>query len=899
MTITFSAALANYNELRYPVIRNLEEPNGQAHLTVYKDSVGIATIGAGFNVTAWSREIVDQMPWANQLTDTQKKKAADAIRSATSGKFSSDAAALTAINNALRTATGNQNLNFAYADNTQVKATFDNIADTFEKLVTKWFGTQNGVIPDSRERLALLSLAYNNLIKPGKLNDLRNAMVSGDRAKAWFEIRYGLNGGASKSPGIAKRRFYESTLFGLYANPDSPTTDEAKQAYRMLTENRKTIEQYERTYGLWQDAAGTITARNMIAEGTTAYANIRSNLPNGRIDTLTQALTPAREALFAWLSQTNPGMAGIKADDYLPTAIYLDQNGDKDGFLYSVTDPVTGNERTDNDVLIGEGGADILFGGKGDDLLIGGAGEDTYIYRIGDGNDKIVDSDKKGRIVVESADGNTAYDTTHFIQDKTNPSLYKSVDGKVTLNTDGGWKLNIDGGGSIDLGSGCKEGDFGIHLDNAPQAPAEIKTANSIVGDGDDNTLSGTAAADLMDGLGGADTLTGGAGNDYLLGGAGNDSLVAGADNDLLEGGADNDTLEGGSGADQLKGGVGNDFLYGNAARNWYGEDGNDTLEGGAGTDILDGNAGNDWLYGDSETSLADAIAAGHGTGSGQKGDWLNGGTGDDVLVAGADNDALFGGSGKDILIGGAGDDYLNGDDNFTATSVDWTITPDGSNPFDSVHQPISIATNNAKDGGGDDILFGGAGNDYIYGELGNDILYGDEGNDILAGDDGDDVLFGGTGNDTMTGDYGAMVYLSGAGTVVQGNDYLDGGEGDDWLQGEGGNDTLMGGEGADQLAGDASYLDGGAGTYWVTPGMGQDRIVETTGSNTLQIAGGLSRSTLTDMRTGNDLVLIFKDGSGSVTLTDYYAGGQDWRGVAGKVSRGGTARNGAWRLAA
>ena len=117
----------------------------------------------------------------------------------------------------------------------------------------------------SRERLALLSLAYNNII--GVTTDsngnvviksptLRNDILTGNRAAAWYEIRYNSNGGSSASAGIATRRFYESTLFGLYADPSNPTLTESMQAYQVLQQHRQEILAYEAQYGLVPGAAG-------------------------------------------------------------------------------------------------------------------------------------------------------------------------------------------------------------------------------------------------------------------------------------------------------------------------------------------------------------------------------------------------------------------------------------------------------------------------------------------------------------------------------------------------------------------------------------------------------------------------------------------------------------------
>jgi Ca2+-binding RTX toxin-like protein len=64
-----------------------------------------------------------------------------------------------------------------------------------------------------------------------------------------------------------------------------------------------------------------------------------------------------------------------------------------DGSRYTVADLralVLSNAATEgDDVVIGTGGADSLTGGKGSDLLSGAAGDDTYIYRKGDGDDRI------------------------------------------------------------------------------------------------------------------------------------------------------------------------------------------------------------------------------------------------------------------------------------------------------------------------------------------------------------------------------------------------------------------------------------------------------------------------------------------------------------------------------
>ena len=81
---------------------------------------------------------------------------------------------------------------------------------------------------------------------------LREAILNDNRTEAWYEIRYITNFGKSAGAGIAKRRFYESELFGLYddgVDDLSISEQEAMQVYRMYTEHRGDILNYELKYG--------------------------------------------------------------------------------------------------------------------------------------------------------------------------------------------------------------------------------------------------------------------------------------------------------------------------------------------------------------------------------------------------------------------------------------------------------------------------------------------------------------------------------------------------------------------------------------------------------------------------------------------------------------------------
>ena len=540
--------------------------------------------------------------------------------------------------------------------------------------------------------------------------------------------------------------------------------------------------------------------------------------------------------------------------------------------LYGGAGDDTLNGLGGDDYLEGNSGDDTLMGGAGADTLLGGAGNDTYRFSTGFGRDTVLDSDGLGLITVgattltggkETAAGSGLWLSTDR---QYRYSLLAEANGSQTLS------IYTPNGGDRILVGNFQSGQLGIDLDGATVTTPPDRD-HTIVGDlaaidtdpvaaglqtGTDdlgNVLTSATQADP----GRADTLYDSAGNDLLQGRDGADNLVASRGGD-----------------DRLEGGNGNDYADGGA--------GDDTVLGGSGNDILIGGNDDDRLYANTELTTAAAISLGRSqSGTTHKGDWLNGGEGDDTLIAGADNDALLGGAGDDLLVGGAGDDVLDGDDDFTAASTAWTITSAANgNNFDSTFSPVY--DNNPVTGlvGGDDVLYGGAGNDRLYGLMGDDLLYGEDGNDILAGDDGDDILLGGAGNDSMTGDYGRDVYFNGR-TVVQGDDYLDGGEGNDAMAGEGGDDMLFGGNGDDDLQGGSGNdilqgdagndtLSGGGGDdiYIFDAGDGRDTLTDQQGSNRLRFGAAIVLDAIALRRVGNDLVLGVNGTSDQVTIKDW-----------------------------
>jgi len=202
------------------------------------------------------------------------------------------------------------------------------------------------------------------------------------------------------------------------------------------------------------------------------------------------------------------------------------------------------------DIIIGGGGDDTLQGRGGADLLIGGNGSDTYLWSHGDGGDRIVEAPTRypewsdvpvdtlkfgaGVLASEVSVTRSGVDALVWIAGEAAPIIL--VDQFVPLTYEAG-------------GHGLERFVF----DNGvtwTRSQINGALATDVVGEGDDDTFTGTSGSDYFWGQGGNDTLTGGAGADYLSGGQGDDVLDGGDGDDVLVGGEDNDQLTGGAGAD-------------------------------------------------------------------------------------------------------------------------------------------------------------------------------------------------------------------------------------------------------------------------------------------------------------------------------------------------------------
>ena len=215
-------------------------------------------------------------------------------------------------------------------------------------------------IPQSAERVALFSLAYNSvagrshLIGPSLIADINR----GDRAEAWFEIRYRSNADQVQ----AKRRYYESQVFGLYEAQTQDPEAEYKNVFAMYARRETQIIQYDRTYG------ATVAAANRDYVNANVQATTRAAAGGARVQDLTGALATAANFLIAAYA---PGQRieqiFAASNNQGPLAFHtLDRSNDATNVL-----------------LVGSAGADTLTAGSGKDYLYGGAGNDALFGYTG------------------------------------------------------------------------------------------------------------------------------------------------------------------------------------------------------------------------------------------------------------------------------------------------------------------------------------------------------------------------------------------------------------------------------------------------------------------------------------------------------------------------------------
>ncbi len=523
---------------------------------------------------------------------------------------------------------------------------------------------------------------------------------------------------------------------------------------------------------------------------------------------------------------------------------------------------------------------DRLFGGAGADTLRGGAGNDEFsgagdIDQVfGDaGNDLIGLNHFSPVAVGEVLDGGADTDllaifgnnlATFDLRDDTVvnfETLYLSSGfgggatvqflasqfsqfTTLTAEAHAGQTIRIE----IDMGAATLLDLFGLDV-------ASLNQPNDrfiVTGDGDNDTIYGSALGDSIIGNGGADDLRSNGGNDTMEGGTGNDLFDGGDGADRLIGGADNDsfiyrtvselagdTIDGGADSGGFKDGIqvgyagiadfsgvviastgstsverlslfysGHDVIFNASQFSNVGISTSLVIQGDdSGADLVRiNNISGSFSAGSFGFSIWNAAvdrmvlnASGAATITGSSSaDSINGSAAADNLTGGGGNDTINGGGGIDTA-SYAADTQIVAANLFSGLAVQNAGLPGAL--FDTL-----INIENVIGGTGDDFIVGndvanrlegGFGNDNLWGFGANDTLIGGDGNDIIVGGDNDDSLESGIGQDWLYGQGGADT-LRATDATANAFNVLVGGDGDDTLiGGPTGFDYFYGGDGA------------------------------------------------------------------------------------------------------
>lgn len=354
--LQFRSLSANYSDIRFSYIKSVEG----LEYSPYNDGADIATIGIGYNLRDDAiRALVLQQITGNNIPaglDAAIESIVDATWSdnTTTGTIKS----LNDVMSNYHSLHSNVPTTFIFNNETQISNVFSQAVNTYEARVNN----KVSGIPESYERIALLSIAYTNanIIGPKLISAINND----NRAEAWYEIRYQSNDPEQSQAileGIAKRRYYESEMFGLYKDLSNVTDNEAKNVIKMSLRHEEKISEYDNNYAHKIDTA-TDNANN-------AY-NL-SVLQAGQVQTLEESLKYAKDHLIEEYASK------AKIDNIFVD--YTDEGSTSEQNEYSGTDEndlIFGG--LSNDLLHGGKGNDHIYGDEGVDTVTGGAGKDTF-----------------------------------------------------------------------------------------------------------------------------------------------------------------------------------------------------------------------------------------------------------------------------------------------------------------------------------------------------------------------------------------------------------------------------------------------------------------------------------------------------------------------------------------
>lgn len=379
-----------------------------------------------------------------------------------------------------------------------------------------------------------------------------------------------------------------------------------------------------------------------------------------------------------------------------------------------------------NDTLHTGGGGDTVFGEAGDDTLIattgvgtlaGGQGNDTYLVERYAGSITINSVDFATADVLKLGTGISLSDTTYrrsgnHLVIRVYQSGSQAVLNQITISD---YFTSI--GSVIDQ----------IRFVDAPSvvlSHADV-VALTFIGDGSNETMTGTAAGDIMRGNGGNDTLNALDGDDDLDGGTGYDALNGGAGNDIYRfgtGSAEDIILDTGGASDRIELAPG--ITPAQVSLYRFGAVGGDSL-------ALVLNGGNEQLLVTNHFAAGDAFRV-------EQIRFSNGVVWDAAYILA--NVTNFAGPADTQTGTGA-------NDTFTVNHASDVIVEAAAGGTDTVNSYVYVYTLGAN-----------VENLNLLGPL-NSRANGNELDNVLAGNAADNVLFGGAGKDTMSGGAGNDTY--------------------------------------------------------------------------------------------------------------------------------------------
>ncbi len=530
---------AQYKTLRYEILLDTEGFGKPGHPgEIYIDSVGNYTIGIGFNLEdstvfnavvryfftgdATGTLLSQDEVFSDQIgTIINNATSESQLRIALNAKMQDrkDYWDDVLLNNPLAEVPENIRATFIYSNPADAQTVFNYVVDHptvgKEHVVDEWLSHNSitSINEHSQERAVLVSLAYNNLIHETSGSPLlATAIKAGNRAEAWYEIRYDSNGGASEGLGIAKRRYYESEVFGLYDEDEAHSPeDQALQIYQMMTRHRVDIEEYEETYG------------SQVAQAESDYG--------ATVQTTEESLHIAKLTLTS--------IYGVEESHV--DKIWVDYTANVDG-TGSETNNLDFSDREENALILGRAGDDIIKGGSGNDYIFGEDNDDEL--HGGAGNDVI--------------DGGA---------DKDTASYENSTSGIVVEISETGISVTNDGlGGSDTLKSIeiIKGSAFNDKFNFTSFATIEDLEINGSGGAGDHADFSGAAAGVTVRGnvvshqngkvtLQNIEQFTGTSQKDTILDGSQFNEIDTKAGDDYIRGAAEGAIITTGSGNDSVE----------------------------------------------------------------------------------------------------------------------------------------------------------------------------------------------------------------------------------------------------------------------------------------------------------------------------------------------------------